>query len=423
LSTDPTLIKVAATHREPSNLAAEQAREQAFASAEASARKVAASLGVRLLGIHTRSEQLTTRDLPQPGESLIEARVELEYRISKFSQARLDARMLSQTRDLPGLFQKALAAAWFQLRYRAETFFSRREPAPAQPRAARALIAGHFSIPGGGGTFGDIEALDTVCEWLSQAGIEFEVASNQEDGVSGPSLLGLDERKFGIFIFVCGPWYPRKKIPALLLRRFGHCLKIGVNLTTFEPGGNGFDYLLARDNQTEQHADLAFGRQAPSLPVVGVLLVGRQKVYGVRQRHDFVRQVVEEFIATGEVAPVYLDTNAYRNAGGLKNYRQFESIIRKLDVVLTNRLHGLVLSRKNGVPVIAIDAVAGGGKLSAQARALGWPVLIPAEELSVERIRESLRLCLQEHIESGDTAQASLESSRARFLEILGMLK
>lgn len=409
----------------PDYLAKENLLRQARAEAQVNAQKVADAMVVRLLEQVRVSESITDEAGSSPGCRLMVARVELEYRTSKFSQARVDLKMLSRPANLPALFTKAVALKKFMLQYRANVPTGSQPAGLALPR--RALVAGHFSIPGGGGTFGDIEAKDKVCEWLSQAGIEYDVAANPEDGVTGLALTGLDERAYGIFIFVCGPWYPHRKIFATLLKRFGHCLKIGINLTTFEPGNNGFDYLLARDQGQEQHTDLAFGRKVDYLPVVGVLLVGRQSAYGARQRHDYVARTIDEFLTTREVAPVFLDTNAAYNKAGIRNNGQFESIVRKLDAVLTNRLHGLVLGLKNAVPVIAIDAVAGGGKVSAQAAALGWPLLIPAEGLSVEQIRRGLRQCLDgtfgpELISVQKRASASLEQRRKQFLDILGKL-
>ena len=56
---------------------------------------------------------------------------------------------------------------------------------------------------------------------------------------------------------------------------------------------------------------------------------------------------------------------------------QVEAVIARADVVVTTRLHGLVLALKNGVPALAIDPVADGAKVAAQAAAWGWPVLLP----------------------------------------------
>ena len=47
----------------------------------------------------------------------------------------------------------------------------------------------------------------------------------------------------------------------------------------------------------------------------------------------------------------------------LRTAEEVESLIARMDVVLTTRLHGLVLALKHGVPVVAIDPIAGGAKL------------------------------------------------------------
>ena len=51
-------------------------------------------------------------------------------------------------------------------------------------------------------------------------------------------------------------------------------------------------------------------------------------------------------------------------------------MIGRADVVVTTRLHGLVLALKQGVPALAVDPVAGGAKVAAQAAVWGWPVLL-----------------------------------------------
>ncbi|MFC9926469.1 polysaccharide pyruvyl transferase family protein [Streptomyces sp. NPDC127190] len=56
----------------------------------------------------------------------------------------------------------------------------------------------------------------------------------------------------------------------------------------------------------------------------------------------------------------------------------------RFDVVVTTRLHGLVLALRTGTPVIAVDPVAGGAKVGAQARTLGRPALVEAGALDEE---------------------------------------
>jgi hypothetical protein len=61
---------------------------------------------------------------------------------------------------------------------------------------------------------------------------------------------------------------------------------------------------------------------------------------------------------------------------------QLESMIRRLDLVVTTRMHGLVLALKNGIPALAVDPIAGGAKVSAQAAAWSWPAAVAADTLT-----------------------------------------
>ena len=61
----------------------------------------------------------------------------------------------------------------------------------------------------------------------------------------------------------------------------------------------------------------------------------------------------------------------------------------------------------------AIDAVAGGAKVTTQARALDWPLCLSAEETTPEALNASLDWCLSE--EARDLAV----SCRQRALELL----
>ncbi|GGZ97981.1 hypothetical protein GCM10010344_77410 [Streptomyces bluensis] len=56
-------------------------------------------------------------------------------------------------------------------------------------------------------------------------------------------------------------------------------------------------------------------------------------------------------------------------------------MLSRLDLVVTDRLHGMVLALRTGAPALVVDPVEGGAKVTAQARACGWPALVPAERL------------------------------------------
>ena len=65
-----------------------------------------------------------------------------------------------------------------------------------------------------------------------------------------------------------------------------------------------------------------------------------------------------------------------------------------MDVVLTTRLHGLVLALKNGVPAVAVDPIAGGAKVRRQAETLGWPHVFTADDVTAAAVRDALEQCL-----------------------------
>ena len=64
----------------------------------------------------------------------------------------------------------------------------------------------------------------------------------------------------------------------------------------------------------------------------------------------------------------------------MRTAAEVESLIARVDVVVTTRLHGLVLALKNGVPAVAVDPVRGGAKVCRQAQTLGWPYAYAVDE-------------------------------------------
>jgi len=69
---------------------------------------------------------------------------------------------------------------------------------------------------------------------------------------------------------------------------------------------------------------------------------------------------IEQLLKKVEATMVSIDTSLLDNSGGLRTSGEVESLIAKMDLVITTRLHGTVLAIKNGIPVIPIDPIAGG---------------------------------------------------------------
>ncbi|WP_161596491.1 polysaccharide pyruvyl transferase family protein [Paracoccus aeridis] len=243
---------------------------------------------------------------------------------------------------------------------------------PSRPR--RALVTGHLS------TVGDVEVLRYVEARLQAMGVPFEVSPYD------PDLLGLDPgwvdaatldpADFTHLIVVCGPYGPNYPVKyPHVLGRFRDCVQVGVNLTMVAPlaGCDPFDALLERDSDRTARPDLSFLHDAGRVPVVGLCLVRRQGEYGDRQLHDQVERRLRALVARVGVAVIELDTTLprARNRAGIGSGAEFESILARVDALVTTRLHGTVLALKNGVPVLGVDAIQGGTRSPGRRSCLG----------------------------------------------------
>ena len=279
----------------------------------------------------------------------------------------------------------------------------------------RVLLIGHFS------TIGDIESLEYVQGVLGENGIDYDVAPYKAKFVPliarGVRIASVNPADYTHLIAVCGPFWPEYLTRhGIHLDRFAHCLRIGVNLTMVLPleQWNPFHVLIERDSGRTTRPDITFLRDTGSVPVVGLCTIGRQREYGRRQRHDEAVARFRHLIAHRGLAAVEIDTRwpKERNSGGLGTPAEVMSVIRRTDALLTNRLHGMVYALKAGVPVLALDPVFGGDKVTAQAKVLGWPAVSTVEEASSDWLEDKLDWCLS----SEGRKAAEAVATRARGL-------
>jgi hypothetical protein len=286
----------------------------------------------------------------------------------------------------------------------------------------RTLVTGWFSFEMYGATAGDLMVRDVVCDWLREAGHEYDVAL-APPFTGGVDWRAVDSSRYTHLLFVCGPfgdsWDTQQ-----LLGRFAHCRKLGVNLSMLQAldEWNPFDFLIDRDSSRTENPDVALLCEQPKPPVVGLLLVHKQDEYRGRGRHDEANAAIHRLIAAHEMAVVDIDTRLDENRTGLRTSGEIEALIGRMDLVLTTRLHGMVLAIKNGVPVLALDAIAGGAKVTRQARALGWPVCLAAEKLHDEDLESAWQFCLTQQArekarECAASARNQLHALRADFLK------
>jgi hypothetical protein len=262
--------------------------------------------------------------------------------------------------------------------------------------ARRALLTGHFS------TVGDIECLEIVRHWLGEMGIPYDIAPFSESVRAklpgATDLATVDPCSYSHLVMICGPvWKEQLEELQVDLARFRHCVRIGINLSLIAPVQvwNPFDVLLERDSNRVIRPDLTLLADTKSVPVVvGRCLVRKQSSYAGRERHDQARQLFDDLIQRRDFAALDLDTRWYRDGNGLRTPAHFMSALQRIDLLFTNRLHGMVYALKAGVPVVAIDAIEGGAKVSAQAEAIGWPQCIPIESATPERLDAAVAWCL-----------------------------
>ncbi|KAB2832498.1 MAG: glycosyltransferase, partial [Candidatus Brocadia sp.] len=254
------------------------------------------------------------------------------------------------------------------------------------------LVTGWFSFENGHVTAGDILAAELACKWLKQAGYYYDIAFAPPFS-GGVNWRHTDPNLYTHVLFVCGP-FQKGDLESEFLLRFAGCRLVGLDLTMIHPleVWNPFDFLIERDSSQAAHPDIVFATQQPLVTVVGVCLV---EPYPGAIDH-IANEAINRFLASREVAIVNIDTRLDTNNTGLRSSAEIESLIARMDVVFTTRLHGTVLALKNGVPVIAIDPEAGGAKIKRQAETIGWPIVFAADALTDESLQEAFAYCLSD---------------------------
>lgn len=289
-------------------------------------------------------------------------------------------------------------------------------------RKQRALVTGWFSFEHGEATAGDLLAGEAVRRWLVEDAWDVDVATSGAfpDGVDWRRLSPDD---YELLVFTCGPlkgWQIEE-----LIERFVSIPRVAVDVSLVDrPLAERFAAVISRDGDGPTQPDISLAVRPPKLPVIGVINTHPQPAYG-KDRAEEAAVAVSSALRDYPAAVISLDTRVDPRLDAInrdpRSCAEAESLIARVDVMVTSRLHGLVLALRNGVPTVAIDVMPGGGKVKDQARVLGWPHVIGTDDMSPERIRGAIEVCLHPDTKAAVAAVATrwpgpLEAVRGRFL-------
>jgi hypothetical protein len=285
----------------------------------------------------------------------------------------------------------------------------------------KTLVAGWFSFEQMGASAGDLMVRDLTCQWLDLGGHSYDVA------LAAPFSGGVDWRDvdpadYANVVFVCGPVGNGPPL-VRFLERFEAKRLLGLNLTMLEPleSWNPFHYLLERDSSATARPDMTFLAESRHVPVVGVIRIDAQPEYKQRDRRETADAAIGRLLKTNPLAAVPIDTRLDENQTGLRTAAEVESLIACMDMVITTRLHGMVLALKNGVPALAIDSVAGGDKISRQAQTIGWRTCFLADTVDDQSLQRGFEFCLTKEAKAAahecrEHARRMLADVREQFL-------
>lgn len=283
------------------------------------------------------------------------------------------------------------------------------------------LIAGWFSRKTKGTTIGDLLSIEILVDWCNDWGIEYDIADNTGTYENSVDWIIQNPSNYSVVVYLTGPMIAGSRFQSELIERFKpHAKIVGLNVSLINNGEsiwNPFDTVFIRDSPNEARADLVFLGKPKKTILVGVVMRGKQSEYiGKHVYNNEVKHWFDTLIKEENYAAIYFDTDIGNIGINLYEERDLEILFSKLDLILTTRLHAAVLALKSHVPVIAVDQVENGAKLSRVLKSVSWPYTYIANLNSYEEIKSAARNILSK---SNNKTMATTNSISIAQLEDL----
>lgn len=259
-------------------------------------------------------------------------------------------------------------------------------------------------------TIGDVMALYNVALELHRRGQSVRIAYHGwlfELNHLRVAWKSCREDDFSALVYVCGPL---QRLARTIAERFPRLPAIAVGVSVIENNDATalYPHILARDGPLEASFDLALAdigyphlRLEPHhrMPGLGLCLVGPQSEYGHRDHETQFTNRMGEILSILPYRRRHLLSTLVRR-GPLPYISELE--LQSATTVITNRLHGALVSIYHRRPVVAIDKISSGAKVSRVLRRIDWPVfsLADDETNSVLRWEGNCRTGWNEKMES-----------------------
>jgi hypothetical protein len=277
----------------------------------------------------------------------------------------------------------------------------------------RAAILWWGSFPYGQVTIGDYMSVVALCDALTRRGIAFDIVRREAAFEPIPSIAEYSSKErsfdpetapeYAACAFVCGPLPSEWPDGRARLLAFSNARRIAVGASLGTEQGREhalrtFHTLLCRDGFGRAWMDMSLACNWPAnlrhqREGIAVCWRGHEAFYGEICANAPVEAIAAALLDAEKRTAKSITTDIKAWPSDIHTLdRQFGDF----DTMLTTRLHGTLLCLRNRTPFVSVDQQIGGGKVTAVARAVQWPLAIGVESLSFVKLRKLLHAALQE---------------------------
>ncbi len=240
-------------------------------------------------------------------------------------------------------------------------------------------------------------------------------------------LKEINASDYSTMVFVCGPIHDAFR---KLFRRFRASKRVAVGVSV-TGDTDPYSYVSAcyvRDSDAGMTFDLALadvgyphrrwsGKRRKT--AVSICLVGLQRLYGENDGSGQVEALVRQATEGLETKDVNTLLDLSRD-----DPLSVEADLQSAEAMITTRMHASLLAIYHGIPVVAIDQIRGGAKVTRHLSKIGYPVLniwdLQPQDVSAalatvtaDSFRETLVKAREEMIKQ---ARGALEGARDLIL-------